>query len=339
MSLGEWDLLVRQARAANVLASLHAVLEEAGILHAVPGKALEHLQWAWCAAERHRQAVVRELHLIRYAVKDTGIPLILLKGAAYLQAGLPAARGRIFADIDVLVAKNRIGAVEAALMLNGWASFHLDKYDQRYYRAWMHEIPPMRHIRRMTTIDVHHAIVPETAPVHPDPEKLRAAAVPAGKTGQFQVLAPVDMVLHSAVHLFHDGEFDQGFRDLIDLKRLLEDFSRASGFWPALLQRADELELARPLFYALRYADRMLGVSIPADVVSKVRPAGPSNQMLALMDRLFHRALLPAHPSCADGLTKTARYVLYLRGNALRMPAPLLARHLFHKAFLSPRTT
>lgn len=31
--------------------------------------------------------------------------------------------------------------------------------------------------------------------------------------------------------------------------------------------------------------------------------------------------------------------MLYVRGNWLRMPPLLLARHLFHKAFLSPRET
>ncbi|MDD5612097.1 MAG: hypothetical protein PHF75_03565, partial [Gallionella sp.] len=31
-----------------------------------------------------------------------------------------------------------------------------------------------------------------------------------------------------------------------------------------------------------------------------------------------------------------ARQLLYLRANWLRMPPVLLARHLFHKAFLSP---
>ena len=29
--------------------------------------------------------------------------------------------------------------------------------------------------------------------------------------------------------------------------------------------------------------------------------------------------------------------MIYLRGNWLRMPPLLLARHLFHKAFLSPK--
>ncbi|WP_311964411.1 nucleotidyltransferase family protein, partial [Acinetobacter baumannii] len=93
-------------------------------------------------------------------------------------AGLDAGRGRLFSDVDILVPKPRLDEVEAALMLHGWASTHLDPYDQRYYREWMHEIPPKVHVRRGISIDVHHAIMPETAADRPDPDLLRAAAIP-----------------------------------------------------------------------------------------------------------------------------------------------------------------
>jgi hypothetical protein len=59
--------------------------------------------------------------------------------------------------------------------------------------------------------------------------------------------------------------------------------------------------------------------------------------VLALMDALLDRALLPQHASCDGPLSKLARQMLYLRGNWLRMPPLMLARHLFHKAFISPR--
>jgi diadenosine tetraphosphatase ApaH/serine/threonine PP2A family protein phosphatase len=336
--LAEWDLLIRQARRANLLASLYALLEDHGLLDAIPPQPREHLYWAWIFSERHAQAVRWEVRLIGEALAETGVPLILLKGAAYVLAQLPPARGRIFSDIDILVPKSRLGAVEAALMLHGWAGMHLDKYDQRYYRTWMHELPPMQHIRRMTAIDVHHAIVPETAGIRPDPAKLRAAAIAAGESAPVSVLCPTDMVLHSAVHLFHEGEFDHGLRDLIDIHRLLLHYGDAPAFWPALAARARELEATRPLFYALRYANRMLDTPVPAQAIGELADGRPDRRLLALMDQLFLRAFIPDHASCCGRLDAAARAALYVRANWLRMPAPLLARHLFHKAFLSPRS-
>jgi hypothetical protein len=195
----------------------------------------------------------------------------------------------------------------------------------------------MEHVRRRTVIDVHHAILPETAGARPDPASLRASAVAVGGDPGVSVLAPADMVLHSAVHLFSDGEFHHGLRDLFDLHRLLLHFGATPGFWDALAPRARELELERPLFYALRYCSRLLGTPVPAAVLAQVAPAGPQRLQLALMDQLFGRALLPFHPSCADRLSGVAGAMLYVRGNWLRMPPLLLTRHLLHKALLSPR--
>jgi hypothetical protein len=337
LALADWDLLLRQATAANLTVSLYYLAEEHALLERIPAQPREHLEWARALGERHRQAVRFEVAAIGSALAEAGVPLILLKGAAYLLAGLPPGPGRLFSDIDILVPKARVDEVEGALMLHGWAGNHLDAYDQRYYRQWMHELPPMQHNTRQSLIDVHHAILPETAALRPDPDKLRAAARPVAGAPGVRVLAPADMVLHSAVHLFYDGEFDKGLRDLADIHRLLQHFGATPGFWDELPRRAQELELARPLFYALRYARRLLGTEVPAATLAAAAGARPNRLLLALMDALFGRALLPVHASCADGFSKAARFALYVRGNWLRMPPLLLTRHLFHKAFISPR--
>jgi hypothetical protein len=334
--LADWELILRQAALANLTPALYHLMDGAGLLERVPAPARAHLEWARAAGERHAQGVRFEVLKIRQALAATGIPVLLLKGTAYAMAKLPAAAGRLFTDVDILVPKDRLPEVEGALMLAGWACAHHDAYDQRYYREWMHELPPMEHFARRSLIDVHHAILPETARARPDPARLRAAALPVDGDASLQVLAPADMVLHSAVHLFYDGELEHGLRDLLDLHRLLADFGRAPAFWEELPARARELELARPLFYALRYAGRLLQTPVPAAAGLAAEAGRPNAVLLACMDQLFGRALLPAHASCADWFTGSARFLLYIRANWLRMPPLMLARHLFHKAFLSP---
>lgn len=337
LTLPEWDLLLRQATAANVTVSLYYLAEEGSLLAQIPAQPREHLLWARALGERHRQAVCFEVAKIRAALAEAAVPLILLKGAAYLIAGLPPGAGRLFSDIDILVPKARLAEVEGVLILHGWAASKLDDYDQRYYRQWMHELPPMQHMHRQSVIDVHHAILPETAAVRPDPDKLRAAARPLPGMPDVHTLAPVDIVLHSAVHLFYDGEFDKGLRDLLDLHRLLQHFGATPGFWAALPRRAHELALARPLFYALRYTQWLFATGVPPGTLAAIAGAGPNAPLLALMDALFRRALLPAHASCSDRLSAGARFLLYIRGNWLRMPPFMLSRHLLHKAFVSPK--
>ncbi len=335
LSLAEWDVLLCQARQGGLLSRLHAVANDFSLIEQIPAQPRRHLEWAHAIAERHTLAVHWEVAQISKAMMEVGIPVILLKGAAYVMAKLPTAQGRIFSDIDIMVPKDRLNAAEAALMMHGWATTHHDAYDQHYYRTWMHELPPMQHVKRLTVIDVHHTILPETTAIRPDPAKLRAAAVVLDESKNIMTLAPLDMVLHSATHLFHDGELENGLRDLLDIDSLLHHFADTPSFWADLADRAEQLELTRPLYYALRYASLLLHTPVPPEAIKRI--VGPNRLMMMMMDSLFSRALLPNHASCSGLLTVTARHLLYVRANWLRMPPLLLLRHLFHKAFISPK--
>lgn len=333
LSLADWDVLVRQARRAGLLARLAETLDVAGLMAKVPDEARWHLAAERVLAERQAIAVRWEVGQIWQALAALGAPIILLKGAAYVMAGLPAARGRLFSDVDILVPEEKIAQAEASLMLAGWHAQAQDDYDARYYREWMHEIPPLIHVKRGSTLDVHHAILPRTARHHPDPAELRAAAVAvAGEDGLF-VLQPVDMVLHAACHLFHDGELPHGLRDLSDLDLLLRHFGQRPAFWDALPARAETLQLTRPLYYALRYVRHFFATPVPQPVDAALRQAAPARP--ALMDAMFARALGPAHDSYDDALSRPARFAAYVRAHWLRMPPLMLARHLLHKALIS----
>jgi hypothetical protein len=333
LSLADWDLLIRQARRSRLLARLAVLVQDQGITP--PPGAAAHLCAAEHVADSQHRAVLWEARHIRQALADLDAPVLLLKGAAYAQAGLAASRGRLLTDIDILVPLARIEAVETELILHGWeGSEELSAHDQRYYREWMHEIPPMRHMRRSSVIDVHHNILPRTARITVDAQRLLDAAVPLpGASGLYR-LGDADLVLHSASHLFLDGEFDKGLRDLVDLDALLRHFSSTTpGFWSALVERAQTLGLARVLFYALRYAQAVLGTPVPAETAQALAGAAPPRLLLAWMDAVFLRALRPDHPSCEDGFSGRARSFLYLRAHWMRMPLHLLLPHLVVKAW------
>jgi hypothetical protein len=193
------------------------------------------------------------------------------------------------------------------------------------------------HIKRGSVVDMHHAILPRTARYHPDPEKLRAAAIPVEGMPGLYVLQPVDMLLHAACHLFHDGELPHGLRDLSDMDLLLRHFGSEQSFWKRLPERARELELSLPLFYALRYARHFFGTPVPEAVDTALRESTPA--LLPLMDAVFRRALGPEHDTYLDALTRPARFAAYIRAHWLRMPPLMLARHLLHKALISPKET
>jgi hypothetical protein len=331
-----WEALIRSAREADLLGTLAFRAQACASLACVPPAPRAHLIAAGHRYRAQQVTVRREIAEIARALQHLDVPIVLLKGAAYLLAELPPARGRFFSDIDILVPKVRLPEVESALMLAGFATTHLHPYDQRYYRRWMHELPPMRHVKRLSLLDVHHTLVPETAQVALDAGALFRAAVPLASMPGLFVLSPTDMVLHSATHLFHNEELSHGLRDLVDIDALLDHFARQhSEFWPALVNRAAELDLQRPLYYALRFAPRLLGTPVPGDVVASIARYAPPAAIGLLMDRLLAPALEPAYGRAS---TRWARRALYVRGHWLKMPLPLLAWHLTVKALRREET-
>lgn len=332
LSLAQWDAAIRQAKASMLTARLAVLLDDAGLMDAVPPHPRVHLASARVEADKHASTLRWEVNRVMRALADTGIRVVLLKGGAYVMAGLPGARGRVVADLDIMVDDEHLPRVEQALQMHGWEATKLDPYDQQYYRQWMHELPPLRHRSRLTVIDVHHNILPRTDRLCPDPAKLwaRVEAIPA-LPGVY-TLGAEDMVLHSAVHLFFDGEFEHGPRDIVDMDQLLRHFARrGASFWESLVARAEELQLRRPLHYALRYTVEMMGTPIPPGVRAAVGRGGPSRPMQSMMDALFRRALLPAHATCDDSWTAPARTALLARAHWLKMPLAVLVPHLFRK--------
>lgn len=335
LPLAAWDGLLRQARHANLLGRLAVSLDALGRLEQVAAPVQPHLVSALRLVTHQRQGVGWECRHLEQALEPLGIPVVLLKGAAYAMSGRRAAEGRLFGDIDLLVPREALPHTEAALMLHGWRSGASDPYDQRYYRQWMHELPPMAHHRRCTIVDVHHNVLPLSSRHVPDACALLAARVPLPGT-IFSVLAPCDMVLHSAVHLFHEGELRNGLRDLLDLQALLSEFSAGDpGFWGSLLERASALGLGWPLALALRQLHALPGLPIPAEVLeASARQSGLGAARLAALDALYRRALHTAAPATPPATAQLARALVYLRAHALRMPPGRLALHLGRKLVL-----
>jgi len=331
----QWEELLSQARRSRLLARLAWRYDERGWLDDVPPGPRQHLLGALRVVRRQRDEVLWEIDRLRFALRHVDGPVVLLKGAAYIAADLPPWRGRLFGDVDLLVARERLAEVEAALMAAGWVAARLDPYDERYYRRWMHELPPLQHVLRHTHLDVHHTITPPTSCFPIDGRSLLERSVRAAQGMGLRVLAPADMVLHSAVHLLQEGEFEAGLRDLLDIRDLLLHFGAADpGFWDDLARRAAELGVGVPVTYALHHVERLFGVRPPQALRARFDALRAPWPTRAATNALLAIALRPDHPACDTALTRPARFALYVRSHHLRMPWYQIVPHLLRKAWL-----
>jgi hypothetical protein len=329
-----WNLVLPRARNAGLLGRLGVRAEDAGVSAALPERVRDMMAAAAAVAATHDRMIRFEVGRIRRALDGTGIGIVLLKGAAYVLGGLRAARGRLVSDVDILVPRERIDDVERRLIEHGWRQEKTSAYDQRYYRDWMHELPPLRHGDRLTVVDVHHNILPLTGRLKVDAGKLLAAARPVDGLPGVALLGPADLILHNVVHLFQDGDLAHGLRDLADLDDLLRHYGAEPGFWTALAARTAELGLGRPMHYALRHVTELLGTPVDPVIRSAVSAYAAAPPVDRAMRRLLDHALRRSGQPATDLATRLTREALYIRSHWLRMPPLMLAGHLTRKGLM-----
>lgn len=336
-----WDRVIRSARTARLLGVLAVRTGAALGFDPLAGNApaLDPVvRRALRAASVEAQFRLQKMRYLLATVAPTfaaaGAPCVLLKGASYALQELPIADGRLPADVDMMVPRAALDALEAALLAAGWQyDEDLTPYDHHYYRAWGHELPPLRTAGQGMELDLHHAILPPLGRLKPATQALFDAATPIAGT-PYRALAPADQTLLAAAHLFHDSDCADRLRDLVDLDGLLRTFSaRDSGFWQALIRRAELHQLGRPLWYTLAVARSWLETPVPKDAIEAVEAFRPGRAAGAMVIGLAEQVLAPVDP---DGETtwrrKRAAQVLLARTTWLRMPRHLVVRHGLHKA-------
>lgn len=308
-----WTGLIAVARAEQMIGTLAHRLK--GI--PMPDAAARILADARLSAEHWRRAALWEAEAARRALAPLGCPVILLKGTAFVAAGLDAGRGRAIGDLDILVPRDRLDEVEHALLETGWEWVKPDAYDDAYYRRWMHELPPLIHRERDRMIDVHHTILPPTARITPDVGALIADSVPLGSG--LRALSPPDMICHAVIHLFADGDLSGGLRNLWDIDRLLREYRDDASVWEALPHRATRHGITREFERAMRLAERLFGSPMPIAPKSHALDA-------------FYARRLTARDGWGRETRKALRFAFYVRSHWRRMPPLMLARHLWIKS-------
>ena len=326
----QWDELLTLARYTKLTGRLYTLVAERDLLTTIPPVANDVLSGAAIYTDYMQLLVRRELRLLNSVLADIDFPVVLLKGAAYLMSELPAARGRRMNDIDILVPRAKLAEMEERLAAAGWAFDQgLSDYDQHYYRAWSHELPPMRHPASPLELDVHHNLIQTTGRIKLDSSLLFADLVPVEGT-VFTTLSPVDMLLHSATHLFMSDELRGGLRDLVDMHVLSMHFSRHEPrFWQKLAERASALGVQRPLYYAAAALRRNLHTPIPGRAWENIKAGQPAWPIDPIMRRAIDRHIAP--DNSARLRSPVTEQLLYLRSHWIRMPPLMLVRHLAYK--------
>ena len=337
----DWNLLLQQAHASDMLARVEAIIKAHDLLEHVPDQIKRHFASEEVKIKHLHVQVKEEVRLLNRVFSEHNISPIYLKGTAYLLNDLPLASSRMFGDIDILLDKNEIADIEHALKYHGWFSQKTDDHDQAYYRDYMHEIPPMQNIERGAILDIHHNILPicnnntiEIAALTQHKKQVNQQLTAKASALEY-VLSPEALFMHSAIHLFHEGEFDKGLRGLSDLDLLFSDFSEnEADFSQRLISLAQEIHQQKSLYFAWHYLQLIFERSLNKIANEYVSSYQRNNKPAKINDFIFCFQLDVHHQTTRSWQFTLSSQLAYWRGHLLRMPIRLLIPHLLKKSWL-----
>jgi hypothetical protein len=322
----EQSSVVLILRSQKLLARFAHVCDVHNLLPDLHLKTRAHLKSAFRHAQGQKDRVSIEAKLLTEQLKSSASYVVFLKGAAYSLSNKEVGKGRIYSDIDILVNKNAIYECEQVLNIHGWVGQDINDYDDRYYRKWAHEIPPLVHSIRGTVIDVHHNIIPVVSKDAPTIEMLETYIIK--NDDGIHMLNPAAQFVHSAVHLFRNEDYKGAFRDLLDLHLMLAEYS--SKFIDDVIEVAEHLGFAYEVGLAFDSLNQIMQQDVAPDVISRcVRKAS----IRLKFDRyIFSDVLLPQHTLMEEKIPSFKHFLAILRGHYIKMPLPLLVYHLLVKS-------
>jgi hypothetical protein len=328
-----WDLLVHRAGESGILPLLaHHVLREPRLRSAIPPRAIAALEEARLQTVGRNLLLFRALEEVLERFDARRIPVIPIKGAFLIPEVYGGFDLRTASDLDLLVHREDLEAIDAALGEIGYVShrdvrryldpaadptvtsaFYRRPGESRYFldlRWHLVEIPACLALG-LFPVDMER--------IWRESEEWSCEGRPARSLSARHHL--LYLALHALKHSFHPLLF------LTDLAEFWEwGVGSEKGGGPrisvdALRVEADAFGLSRPLDLALRLSREIVGASMPPALMAGIVPPRPSP-----WERIFLRSVL------ADRQAPGAAYLVYL--DLLRGIGPKLS--LLRRTFLAP---
>ncbi len=300
LSLPQWDQVVLLANHTELLAQLAHRVSQRPWWESLWPLVRTSLSHAMDRLAFNQNTMCFELFQLQRILSGTADKTVLLKGAAYNAAKFAWAYGRSSNDVDLLVSKAALPRIESALIDAEYETDDkLSAQDRRYFRRWLHELPPLKHPYRRVEVDVHFRLLPVSDPKSFDVGEFIDRSVKVADS-PFYILDPVDRVLHTIVNLARTGEFCRAYRDLWDLRCMLQcgaaesagDSSPAFD-WDELVHRTQQVKLGNSVGTVLLLASDLVQLSVPDGICRQLTGNQPNRVRRGWMYRIMRRAAVP----------------------------------------------
>lgn len=341
----DWRTVRVKAQYHRVAPLLYRTLSELAD-PSVPADLLEALAGSYheCAARNLAHAAA--LEEILAALRDAGVEVMVLKGAALAESVYGSLALRPMIDLDVLVRAADLATAEEVMEGLGYTP-PPGALPAAYYRG-NHIHIPYQSRRRDVKVDLHHSLQEDVGWLQPDLEEIWRGARRRRLAGtEALVMGLEDLLLYLCLHLDKHGYYNRyllcrpdaaavllrhrGANRLIrfcDLREVLERH-RTEVDWPRLAAKARRWGIEEAVSTSLSLVSRVFGPSVVTRVPAGIRPP-----RLRWVEATLYAAILELEAPAAQrrGLRRWLRRRLLEENNRLQFrPIRLIGmlRHLF----------
>lgn len=279
----DYEQAWRLARGHKTLPLIARNFREFGILHRLPDPAQESLEQAWELNNVRNEFMYAYADRIVAGAAKRGVEVLVRKGLPLTMRAHGDRSSRAMADIDLLVRKSQVQPLVAFLREEGFESW-MSQTAQRMLILGGLNYPTMSKLTdnpacpelhigvSVEYFERSHGFAYDIDAVFTRADRRSADELPAADE--------IDFFFDVCAHFFKDAKSLASIEWGTDLRLYrFSDIARLArrltgrALWPNCLDRAEENNLAEPIFFALWYAACIDAAALPAEVKDRLAPA------------------------------------------------------------------
>ena len=263
------------------------------------------------------------------ASRDSGLPVIGLKGIFLVENVFGNIALRVMSDMDFLVQRKDVPAAQNVLKTLG--------YEQRTYFDSEDPNTDAKHASPMVNpygcyAEIHWSIVDDEWPFNIDTDGLWERAVPAKIAGlDVLSLSIEDLILHLCIHYTYQHLLKEGgLRGLFDLLAVMETYQNEID-WRLLAERANQWGVGRIVALTFQLVSELFCQKIPSGDLENLNfEPVPSDLLSAAKDQIIpiQEVNIPITYSLISFFSKTGLISkLKLFFQRIFLPKAIMARY------------
>lgn len=278
-----WTYILRNAQQNGLAPLLYHNLETGGGAGMVPVQVWRELMRTYHCSGFQNACIYEELKNVLQFFKNTGIKVIVLKGAALAEEVWKNVALRQMADIDLLMREENLDKAGRILSELGYVPFEGFRPKEWYVKN-LHHLAPYDSPAKGVRIEIHHNIVPPNHLFSIDIHQMweRAQTIRIGGVDT-QTLSPEDLIVHLCLHISYSHSFVGKIRALTDIPQVVRHYGERIN-WDWVIREAVEHNFADFVYYPLYLARDILNMEIEEKILDGLKKG---SQLKPFEDRLL----------------------------------------------------